>query len=88
MAKRKRLTPANPTYLSDGGGPLNTGMRAPIADVASDAAATAALRDVSAAMTEAREAGRMVAQIPLDQIDMTYLVRDRVSQDDAEMEEN
>ena len=86
MAKRKRLTPANPTYLSDGGGPLNTGMRAPIADVASDAAATAALRDVSAAMTEAREAGRMVAQIPLDQIDMTYLVRDRVSQDDAEME--
>ncbi|KIC47774.1 ParB N-terminal domain-containing protein [Tateyamaria sp. ANG-S1] len=86
MAKRKRLTPANPTYLSDGGGPLNTGMRAPIADVASDAAATAALRDVSAAMAEAREAGRMVAELPLDQIDMTYLVRDRVSGDDAEME--
>lgn len=86
MAKRKRLTPANPTYLSDSGGPLNTGMRAPIAEVASEAAATAALRDVTAAMTEAREAGRMVAQIPLDQIDLTYLVRDRVSGDDADME--
>lgn len=89
MAKRKRLTPANPSYLGDSagsGGPLPGALRAPIADVASEAAATAALQDVSAAMTEARRTGRMVAEIPLDRIDMTYLVRDRVGQDDAEMD--
>ncbi|WP_299615954.1 ParB N-terminal domain-containing protein [uncultured Tateyamaria sp.] len=103
MAKRKRLTPANPDFMGQttapgsagdttapgfaGDTPLpGSGLRPPIADVASDAAATSALRDVSAAMTEARETGRMVAQIPLDQIKLDYLVRDRIAVDDAEMD--
>lgn len=88
MAKRKRLTPANPSFLDDTKGPAHggPGLRPPIADVASDAAATSALRDVSQAMAEARETGRMVARIPLDQIQLDYLVRDRIAADDAEME--
>lgn len=93
MAKRKRLTPANPDYLGDTprpdlAAPLGParGLRPPIADIASDAAATAALRDVSEAMSEARQSGRMVAQIPLDQIQLDHLVRDRIAVNDAEME--
>ncbi|MEL7255335.1 MAG: ParB N-terminal domain-containing protein [Pseudomonadota bacterium] len=89
MAKRKRLTPANPTFLEDtGAAPLTASglRRAPIADVAAEAAATSALRDVSQAMAEARDTGRMVTQIPLDQIKTDYLVRDRIAADDAEME--
>ncbi|MEM8654692.1 MAG: ParB N-terminal domain-containing protein [Pseudomonadota bacterium] len=89
MAKRKRLTPANPAFLDDtqsAAPPPGAVRRAPIADVAADAAATSALRDVSAAMEDARETGRLVARIPLDQIKMDYLVRDRVSVGDTEMD--
>lgn len=83
MAKRKRLTPPSPAALQRGssgvapmfGGPVPA---PPIADVARDAAASAALEDVARHMAEARESGRLVLSLPLDSIDLDYLVRDRL----------
>ncbi|MEL6210965.1 MAG: ParB N-terminal domain-containing protein, partial [Pseudomonadota bacterium] len=90
MAKRKRLTPASSTFLGAApetksalGAPLRA---APIADIARDAAASAAAEDLSRAMSEARAEGRMVISVPLDEIDLDYLVRDRVVSDDEEMQ--
>lgn len=90
MAKRKRLTPANPTYLDTA--PLETKAMftaprtAPIADVARDASSTAALNALSESLTRAREEGRMVVELPLDQIVTDHLVRDRVVVEDSEMQ--
>lgn len=89
MAKRKRLTPANPEFL--GGAPETKsmaplgGMRAPIADVASEASATAALERLSHEMQTARQSGRLISALPLSQINLDYLVRDRIAQDDDDM---
>ena len=95
MAKRKRLTPANPAYL-DGKAPetkmMHTGptMRAPIADVASDAAATSALEELGQTLATARAQGRMVLSLPLNQIMQDYLIRDRLppanAGEDSEMD--
>jgi ParB-like chromosome segregation protein Spo0J len=93
MAKRKRLTPANPDFLSPDRGaapetksmaPLG-GMRAPIADVASEASATAALEELSREMQAARAEGRMITALPLSQIRLDHLVRDRVPAEDDDM---
>jgi len=90
MAKRKRLTPAQPSYLEPApesksalGGPMATA--APIAQVASDAAAQAALSELSAVLEAARSDGRLIERIALEQIDETHLVRDRLEQDGDEM---
>lgn len=90
MAKRKRLSAANPIFL-DGPEPPSpdraaSASRAPIADVAGDSSASAALEEVAAELTLARETGRMIVQLPLDQIELGYLVRDRLLADDDEME--
>lgn len=82
MAKRKRLTPANPDFL--GAAPETKsmapmgGMRAPIADVAAQASATAALEELSREMQAARAAGRMITPLPLSEIRLDHLVRDRI----------
>ena len=101
MAKRKRLTPANPDYLPTKEAGLETksmfptykdgweGLRsqsAPISAVAGDAAATAALTELSDEVATARKTGRMVLDLPLDQIDAGYLVRDRAHVDAADMQ--
>ena len=93
MAKRKRLTPANPAYQPDaakndiaarpGASALP---RAPIADVAGEASSRAALEEVSSAMTRARDEGRLILTLPLSEINLGYLVRDRVAVEDADME--
>ncbi|MGR3762470.1 ParB/RepB/Spo0J family partition protein (plasmid) [Roseobacteraceae bacterium NS-SX3] len=94
MAKRKRLMPAQATYLSGGAeapagrpGPLgSTGASgAPIARVASEASAQAALQELSGVLENARTKGLMIEEIPLAAIDETYLVRDRIEQDADEM---
>ena len=91
MAKRKRLTPANPAFL--GAAPetksaLSSPMRAaPIADVAREASATAAAEELARSMTEAREGGRLVVTVPLRQVVSDYLVRDRVVMNSEEMAE-
>ncbi len=93
MAKRKRLTPARPDFLGDTGGAPETKSMfsppvspAPIAQVAGDSATTAALEEVTQAMREAREEGRLVQMLPLDAIEIAYLVRDRLVTDDDELE--
>ena len=89
MAKRKRLTPANPAYL-DTPAPETKSMfsaprAAPIADVARDASSTAALNEMADTLAKARDEGRMVVDLPLDQIDMEHLVRDRLVVEETEM---
>ena len=86
MAKRKRLTPANPAFL-DTPAPETKSMfaTAPIADVARDASASAALDELSDTMARARDEGRMVVDLPLDQIEVDYLVRDRLVVEETEM---
>ena len=59
--------------------------RPPIADVAHDAAASAALSEVVQTLTEARNEGRLIQRLPLDAIDADYLVRDRMAVDADEM---
>lgn len=90
MAKRKRLTPAQPSYLDTApesklalAGPMTSS--APIAQVASDAAAQAALSELSSVLEQARADGRLIERLALDQIDETHLVRDRLEQDEGEM---
>lgn len=95
MAKRKRLAPASPSYLENSVEletksalpPLGNASRshAPISDVAGAAAATAALNEVSETLRVARASGRLVEPISLGAIDTSYLVRDRVSSDEDEM---
>ncbi|WP_425102295.1 ParB/RepB/Spo0J family partition protein [Tropicibacter sp. S64] len=84
---RKRLTPANPLFLSSGETEtVSPPTRAPIANVAADSSATAALEVMAREMAEAREAGRMILRLSLDQIDLTHLVRDRTVVNEEDME--
>ena len=92
MAKRKRLTPAQQGYLE--AGPESGSDRAvpgplpapPIARVAGEASATAALGELSAAMDSARREGRMIETLPLEAVDAGYIMRDRLVQEDDDME--
>lgn len=98
MAKRKRLTPARITADSaapeiksafpshpNGGIPPRT-MRPPIADVAQDASASAALTEIAQTLSDARAQGRLIQHLPLAAIKDDYLVRDRLAVDLGEME--
>ena len=92
MAKRKRLAPANPEIAPSG---LETksypmgwaGVRraAPIADVAGEQAAQAAFTEVAEALKSAREEGRLIQRIPLEEIRRDHLLRDRMVIDADEM---
>lgn len=100
MAKRKRLTPAKldtpegtpaletkamfPSY-PNGHYTRPARPAPPIADVAADSSATAALSEMAETLTRAREEGRMVLRLPLEEIKLDYLVRDRIAVEDAEM---
>ena len=53
--------------------------------MAGAAAATAALEEMVANLRLARESGRLVLSLPLDQIEAGYLVRDRIATDPDEM---
>ncbi len=88
MAKRKRLSPAMivgqaaDEALSGAIEPLTS---PPIARVAGDAASHSAAQELADELTRARAEGRLVQDIALDQIDETYLTRDRIASDTAEM---
>lgn len=92
MAKRKRLSPAQDGFLASPpagraalGGAGTVGA-APIAQVASEASAQAALQELSDVMETARARGLMIQELPLDQIDENHLVRDRIEQDEDELQ--
>lgn len=95
MAKRKRLilsdldTPRVPDPF-EGRAPevkahLPPGFAPPIAQVAGEAAATAALADLAATVAAARADGRLLQRLALDAIDTDHLVRDRLGVDDEEL---
>lgn len=83
MAKRKRLNLPLPGDLSDDHVETTTKhsvlqSRAPIAQVAGDAAAVAAFHDVASELTRAREDGRLVVSLPLNVVRADHLTRDRI----------
>ena len=84
MAKRKRLDPANmgKTSVLETKSAFSGDARAPIAQVAADAAASA---DQIDRIAKARNAGRMILELSLEVIDAGYLVRDRLVVDPEEM---
>ncbi|MBM9593914.1 ParB/RepB/Spo0J family partition protein [Roseitranquillus sediminis] len=89
---RKRLTPAifaepeaAPETKAMGLARTVTRGRPPIARVAGEAAAEAALAELSSEFEAARREGRFIQQIPLDAIEAEHLVRDRLSADGEEM---
>ena len=88
MAKRKRLTPANPDFLEPAGVEAKSlfARPAPIADVARDASSAAALEEMAETLATAREEGRMVLVLPLGEVETGYLVRDRIAVDSGEMQ--
>lgn len=73
MAKRRRLTPAQ---LTDSPAVLPAA-RAPIAQIAGDAASVAAFEALRTELDSATREGRIVRAIPLEQVHETYLIRDR-----------
>lgn len=90
MAKRKRLEvsqiPAN-LDAGDASGAIaprpGLGSRLahgapPIAHIAADASAQAALSELTQSMQRAKQEGRLVQALPLDTIDQSHLVRDRI----------
>lgn len=98
MAKRRRLIPLPlmpQDSAADAGAPVvletkaylrpGLGAPAPIARVAAEASAQAALTEMAEAMTRARNEGRLVLAVPLDRIDADHLVRDRLGADEEEL---
>ncbi|MGZ2260317.1 ParB/RepB/Spo0J family partition protein [Roseobacter sp. A03A-229] len=100
MAKRKRLTPPAPRSEAAEGAPETKSVfprypmgvapaaqtRAPIAQVAGEAAAQSALEELADEMRSARSTGRLVQSLPLEAITEDHLVRDRIALDAGEME--
>ena len=86
MAKRKRLNPFGTLPDTEDPPDVTAPMtRPPIADMAGAAAATAAMEEMAATLHAAREGGRLVLSLPLDQVEAGYLVRDRIASDPEEM---
>jgi ParB family transcriptional regulator, chromosome partitioning protein len=89
MAKRKRLSPA--LLAAESGSetgsnrPVETHSRPPIAAVAGEAAERAAFAEIARTLTEAREEGRLIQRLPLEEIETGHLVRDRMVFDESEM---
>lgn len=61
--------------------PVLPASAAPIARVAAEAASAAALDEVVETLRRAREEGRLVLEIPLDDIAADHIVRDRIGRD-------
>ena len=93
MAKRRRLTPTaavepgphEPGSLDVLERPPGPAARAPIAGVAGDAAASAALEEVAHEMRAARRDGRLVEALPLGAVEAEHLMRDRLAAEEGEM---
>ena len=86
---RKRLTPADPGHQPLAATPAprpESLARAPIAQIAAEAAGLGALAEMSDAWAEAQDQGRMVLSLPLEAIDASYLIRDRIGLDPEDMQ--
>jgi ParB family transcriptional regulator, chromosome partitioning protein len=67
-------------------GVAKTSPRPPIAQVAGEAAITAALSEMTDMVARARSEGRIVEALPLSEIEMGHLVRDRIHLQSEDME--
>ena len=100
MARRRRLTDAAPRPPAETGAPETKSAlpggpadlpraRAPIAADVEMAVTRAALVEVTRSMEEARASGRLLLEVPLDEVVDDHLTRDRLASgiagDDAEM---
>ena len=92
MAKRRRLSPAR-TEAAEAVDVLDRPatphpappLRAPIAEVAGETAAAAALDELASEMRAARVEGRFVETLPLEAVEADHLMRDRLVADEGEM---
>ncbi|HMO70056.1 MAG TPA: ParB N-terminal domain-containing protein [Paracoccaceae bacterium] len=87
---RRRLTPARTDLaLPEARPPAPAAaaalIGAPIARVAGEAAATAALHEVSAELAAARSEGRLVLRLPLAAVETGWLMRDRAGIDEEDL---
>ena len=88
MAKRKRLTPLDPAQVArtrQEAAALSPLANVPIADVARDSSASAALEEMTRNWSDAREDGRLVIVLPHDHICLDHLQRDRLVIDPDDM---
>ncbi|EYD70555.1 ParB/RepB/Spo0J family partition protein [Limimaricola hongkongensis] len=97
MAKRKRLSPPR-LDAAPGGAPetksafpsyplgIAPTRQMPIASVARETADKAALDELGRTLGAAREEGRLIQWLPLDQVDAGHLVRDRMESCEEEMQ--
>lgn len=91
---RRRLTPAQPSYLVPGTAssatetplPSSPQEMPPIARVAGDAAGTVAARQLAEELRAAKDEGRMVIEVPLADIAPGYLLRDRIALDREDLD--
>lgn len=83
MAKRKRLTALGMVGDAETN-PVPVPVP-PVARIAAEAAAQAALEDLAAELRQARDSGRMVLDLPLASIKATHLQRDRMHMDPEDM---
>ena len=85
MARRKRLSPAAALTEAPERAPEVKSAHPPIASLVADAAGRDALMEAADEHRAAREAGRLVLDLPLDAVISGFLVRDRIASDDDEM---
>ena len=87
MAKRRRLKPASQDWLSPQApsgasaafaADLPRAAPPPIAQVSAEAAGSAAFEELSETLRRAREEGRMVIEVPIERIEQSYMLRDRM----------
>lgn len=79
-------TALEPAAPAAGRAPLSPGLAAPpIARVAAETAAEAALAELSQAMAQARAEGRLVQALPLAAVEPDHLLRDRIATDEEEL---
>ena len=95
MAKRRRLEPTSPMEIAlanrAGSGGLETksmGRSAPppIAQVTGEAATVAAAQDALGEIERARREGRMVVSLPIAEISLDHMTRDRLRSSGEDME--
>jgi ParB family chromosome partitioning protein len=91
MAKRKRLNPAISAGITPAAPTLDPGqakpsLAMPIARVAGDNAAAAALEEIAGELVRAEIEGRLIRTLELREIDTEYLVRDRIVVEDDAMQ--
>lgn len=89
MAKRRRLTAPKPEFFeTEAAAPRADRKPAlpPIAQVAGDSAATAALGELSATLQAARDEGRLIQSLAPEDIDAGHLVRDRLVAEEDDLQ--